>query len=59
MKEVIVVMRNNEVKKALKTVEIEPDRLRKNEFLDQIYEPDLSIRSFVKSQFFFIKGYLW
>ena len=59
MKEVIVVMRKNEVKKTLKTVEIKPDRIRKNEFLDQIYEPDLSIRSFVKSQFFFIKGYLW
>ena len=59
MKEVIVVMRKNEVKKTLKTVEIKPDRIRKNEFLDRIYEPDFSIRSFVKSQFFFIKGYVW
>ena len=56
MKEVIVVMRKNEVKKTLKTLEIKPDRIRKNEFLDQIYESDLSIRSFAKSQFFFIKG---
>lgn len=59
VKEVIVVMWKNEVKKTLKTVEIKPDRIRKNEFLDQIYEPDLSIRSFVKSQFFFIKGYVF
>lgn len=48
-----------ELKLALKAVKAEPDIGRRNEFLDRIYEPNLSIRSFVKSQLPFIKGYVW
>ena len=50
---------DKELKQMLKEAKIEPDTESRDEFLEQIYEPDLSVRSFVKSQFFFIKGYVW
>ena len=50
---------NKELKQMLKEAKMEPDTESRDEFLEQIYEPDLSVRSFVKSQFCFIKGYVW
>lgn len=59
MKEVMTMVSNKELKQMLKEAKIEPDTENRNEFLEKIYEPDLSVSSFVKSQFFFIKGYVW
>ena len=59
MKEVMTMISNKELKQMLKKAKIEPDTESRDKFLKQIYEPNLSVRSFVKSQFFFIKGYVW
>ena len=59
MKEVMTMVSNKELKQMLKEAKIEPDTENRNEFLEKIYEPDLSVSSFVKSQIFFIKGYVW
>ena len=59
MKEVMKMVSKKELKQKLKAVKAEPDMELGNEFLDRIYEPNLSIRSFVKAQFSFIKGYVW
>lgn len=59
MKEVMAMVRKRELKQTLKAMKAEPDIASRNQFLDQIYEPNRSIRSFVKAQLFFIKAYLW
>lgn len=59
MKEVMAMISKQKLKQTLKTMKDKPDTANRNAFLDRIYEPNLSVRNFVKAQLFFIKGYVW